>query len=48
MKLHRDGETRTLKLEYTVQQDGAIQYYGEDIFPLVKVFKRLCTFVQNA
>jgi hypothetical protein len=24
-ELHRDGETKTLKLEYTVQQDGSIQ-----------------------
>jgi hypothetical protein len=26
-KLHRDGGGRKLKLEYTVQQDAAIQYY---------------------
>jgi hypothetical protein len=26
MELHRDGEVRTLKLEYTVQHDASIQF----------------------
>jgi hypothetical protein len=40
-ELYRDGEVTMLKLEYTVQQDGAIQYYGKDIFPLVNIVYKL-------
>jgi hypothetical protein len=31
-KLHRGGEVRVLKLEYTMQQDATIQYYSITVF----------------